>query len=122
MANVDDVMKDIASRVEQGASTRAVFGDPVEQGDRTVIPVAKVRWAGGGGGGAGTAQGDAGEGAGMGMALKGDPIGFIEMGPAGARFERIPDPSLPIKVALVSVLVTVVLLRGWRKIRKIRRR
>lgn len=115
--DVQSVMKEIASQVEQGASTRAVFGDPIEAGDRKVIPVAKVRWAGGGGGGGDTS----GEGSGLGMALKGDPVGYIEVSPEGTQWHGVPDMSIPIKATIVVAVAAVLIMRGMRKYRKARR-
>jgi len=61
---------------------RLCYGDPVHVEGRTVIPVARVRAAGGlgqrGGGGR----------------LDAVPVGFIEVSQAGARFEAI-GPAAP---------------------------
>jgi hypothetical protein len=62
------------------SGARLCFGEPVSAAGRTVIPVARVR--GGLGGGR-----DGGRGG-----LNAAPVGFIEVGPEGSRFEAIPDP------------------------------
>ena len=68
---------------------RLCYGEPVTARDRTVIPVAKVRLAGGGGYG----EGDQGDGGGGGGYLEATPQGFIELDDAGARYHPIPHPD-----------------------------
>lgn len=69
---------------------RLCYGKPVTAGERTVIPVARVRSVGGFGLGQGPA-GDAGGGGGG--AIDAAPVGFIEITPQRTRFEPIPDPA-----------------------------
>ena len=66
------------------------FGAPVVHADRTVIPVARVQGAGGYGFG-GDVSGDTGGGGGGWLDAR--PVGFVEIGPDGTRYERIPDPD-----------------------------
>ena len=70
---------------------RLCYGKPVTQGDRTVIPVARLRFVGGGGFGAGPDPDQ--EGAGGGGIFDAAPIGFIELDPEGSRFVPIRDPE-----------------------------
>jgi len=73
---------------------RLCYGEPVCVGDLVVIPVARVNASGGGGYGSGTGPDqEGGGGGGGGGALDAAPIGFIEVGPGGTRFEAIPDPA-----------------------------
>jgi hypothetical protein len=79
----DDVVKaaeNPAGRIAEklGASVKAskVFGDPVERGDVTVIPVARARWGFGGGGGK-DKRNQPGSGGGGGASMS--PIGYIEI-------------------------------------------
>jgi hypothetical protein len=75
--------RSLASRKLLAAArgARLCYGEPVHVGGRTVIPVARVRAAGGmgqrGGGGR----------------LDAVPVGFIEVSEAGARFEPIGAPG-----------------------------
>jgi uncharacterized spore protein YtfJ len=83
------------------ATSRLCYGEPVREGERTIIPVARVRVSGGWGSGrfAGRpgkgddGKGDEGGGAGGGGYVEGLPVGFIEVGPDGSRFVDIPDPD-----------------------------
>ena len=106
---------------------RLCFGEPVQQGDRTVIPVARVYAAGGGGYGSGSgnpADADAGtgEGGGGGGALDAAPVGFIEIGPQGTRFEAIPDPGGTARALRLVVATAGKAAVGLTAARQVRRR
>jgi uncharacterized spore protein YtfJ len=85
---------------------RLCYGEPVRDGGRTVIPVARVRASGGGGWGNGAANDGGGGGGGS---LSAVPVGFIEIGPEGSRYERIPDPQALTRALQLGsgVLVTI---------------
>ena len=86
---------------------RLCFGRPVEVKGRTVIPVASVRTAGGYGFG-GEPRGSERSGGGGG-ALDARPVGFIEIGPDGTRFEPIDDGRAALRtIAAGSFAVLVV--------------
>jgi len=111
----------LAEKVGARASVAAVFGEPVERGELTVIPVARVRW--GVGGGAGVA-GDAasapasGSGSGGGGGVTAEPIGYLEIGSSGVTFQTIaaPYPS-PLFVLAGSIGLAVILRALARLIR-----
>jgi uncharacterized spore protein YtfJ len=91
---------------------RLCYGKPVTVGERKVIPVASVRATGGMGFGSGSAEQE-GSGGGGGGWIEARPIGFVEIGPDGARFERIADPdatsrTLRAGAAAVATLVTTI--------------
>jgi uncharacterized spore protein YtfJ len=103
------------------AGARLCFGEPVHAGERTVIPVARVRARGGGGFGRGRSE-DQGGGGGGGL-LDAAPVGFIEVGPEGTRFEAIADPLTTARAisvvagaaaGLVAAAAGVRALRGGR--------
>ncbi len=52
-----ELIQQITEQVHKNANVRVVFGDPVEKGSITIIPVAKVTVKGGGGGGIGSQNG-----------------------------------------------------------------
>jgi uncharacterized spore protein YtfJ len=117
MADADDVKAELRTRTEAGdllerlgdqigASVKAsaVFGQPVERGDVTVIPVAKAIW--GFGGGSGGEEGNEGAGGGGGGFVT--PLGYIEVRESGAEFKRIRD------VRLIAAGVAIAIgLAGW---------
>jgi uncharacterized spore protein YtfJ len=99
---------------------RLCYGQPVKVGERTVIPVARVRAAGGGGFGSG-GQSETDSGGGGGGFIDAMPMGFIDAGPEGARFEPIHDPDAPIRAlkggatALATLVTTIAGLRAMRR-------
>ncbi len=112
----------LVEQVGGKASVAAVFGAPIERGDLTVVPVARVRWGFGGGSGYGEAAGpgeQAPGGTGGAGGVSADPVGYLEIGPDGASFRPIVPPypnALFVLAAAVSVAVMVRaaarLLRG----------
>ena len=88
---------------------RLCFGRPVEHNGRTVIPVASVRTAGGYG--FGNDPREAGSGGGGGGVLDARPVGFIEIGPGGTRFERIDDGRMALRAVAAGSLAVLVLGR-----------
>jgi hypothetical protein len=88
---------------------RLCYGDPVQVDGRTVIPVARVRAAGGfGRGGAGGGRLDA------------VPVGFIEVAAGGSRFESIEPPRVGARAlaaggAAVTGLVAAAAIRRPRR-------
>ena len=95
-------------------NTKAVFGEPMQQGDTTLIPVASVFYGFGSGQGWGrgkdeSAPADApmgeGGGAGGGGGGMARPLGFIRIGQDGAKWEPTMD--------MTRVSVGGMLLAGW---------
>ena len=109
----DRLIERLAELIGAKAGVRAVFGEPVQQGGVTVIPVARVRWGFGGGGGRSEAAPDgpaSGSGGGGGVAA--DPIGYVEIGSDGATFRPIREPH-PSPVFLVaSGLTAAIVIRA----------
>jgi uncharacterized spore protein YtfJ len=74
----------LAETISKKANANAVFGSPIVDGERTVIPVAQARF--------GVSDGLIARGLGGGMTAK--PLGFIVIDRSGVRFYRTPQPSL----------------------------
>jgi uncharacterized spore protein YtfJ len=85
---------------------RLCFGRPVEAKGRTVIPVASVRTAGGWG--FGNERDGRGAGGGGGGALDARPVGFIEIGPDGTRFQPIDDGRVALRAIAAGSLALLV--------------
>ena len=79
-------LNELAETIGKQANATAVFGSPIVDGDRTVIPVAQARFA------VGVGDGLIAKGLGGGMTAK--PLGFIVIDRDGVRFQRTPQPSL----------------------------
>jgi Sporulation protein YtfJ (Spore_YtfJ) len=78
---------------------RLVYAKPLRVGDRAVIPVSRVRTVAGFGFGEGSDE----SGGGGGGVLDAQPVGFIDVGPEGARYESIPSPATRLIAAGVVI-------------------
>jgi uncharacterized spore protein YtfJ len=121
MAGVDEVKAEVGARLEAGefverladrigarVQASAVFGQPVERGDITVIPVARATWGFGGGSG-----GEAGkEGAGGGGGGFVSPLGYIEVRDSGAEFKPIRDPRLLAATVAAAMVAASLVARA----------
>jgi uncharacterized spore protein YtfJ len=88
------------------------YGKPIEVGAHTVVAVASVRTIGGFGfGKAGSDSAAEGSGGGGGGTLDARPVGFIEIGPDGARFHPIDDRRLPLAAIAGGAVAALVLGR-----------
>ena len=107
---VEDLLERIGETIGQRAQVAAVFGEPVQRGSVTVIPVAKARFGFGGGGGTGAHRDDEGSGGGGGGGAAVTPIGYIEMSDDGAKFKRIAT-QLDVFAFAAAVSVVALALR-----------
>ena len=112
MAKASDALPPAQRAFARMTGARLCFGRPVEHKGRTVIPVASVRTAGGWGFGNGPE--DQGSGGGGGGALDARPVGFIEIGPDGTRFQRIDDGRTVLRALAGAALVGVIANRALR--------
>ena len=96
---------------------RLCYGEPVVTEGRTVIPVARVRVAGGGGWGG---DADGADGGGGGGFLEASPQGFIEFDDAGARYHPIPDPERLGRTVRAVAGAAATLAAGLAAARRIR--
>lgn len=115
-SGIAGLLEKVADQVGMQAGAKAVFGEPIERGDRTVVPVAQVMI----GAGAGTGSNeDTGTGSGAGSGALSRPIGFIEITSDGAEFVPLRRPwldgGLLVAVAVSSWLAAKAvskLIRG----------
>lgn len=94
----------MVQKLGQKAGPSIVFGDPIERGPITVIPVARVRYGVGGGGGHKAERGGSG-GEGGGAGMEGIPIGYIEISNGRAVFRPIIDANVLIRAAAIALVV-----------------
>ena len=106
---VKDILQTIGERLQTAATVKSVFGDPIVAGDRTVIPVARVRFGFGGGGGH-----LAGGGGGGGGGMRADPAGVVEITAAGTTFNTFPDPRRLIGAIAIGIAIGMILARRKR--------
>lgn len=93
----------IADMVHVNANAKQVYGEPVERGGATIIPVARVQW-GFGGGGLGHGPGERGGGGG---GVRATPAGYIEVRDGNSQFRPIHDTSDIATLAVVGVAAFV---------------
>jgi uncharacterized spore protein YtfJ len=83
------LMEKLADRIGANAGAKAVFGEPIVRGGRTVVPVAQSMW--GTGAGVGESEED-GTGMGGGGGAMTRPIGYIEITEQAATYVPISKP------------------------------
>jgi uncharacterized spore protein YtfJ len=107
------LLERLVSQVGGHARIQAVYGEPVARERVTVIPVARVRWGVGGGGG--SAPEGSGSGGGGGVAA--DPIGYIEITPAGANFRPIAR-SFGAGTLIAAAIAAAIFVRALARLRR----
>jgi uncharacterized spore protein YtfJ len=108
----------VAGLVERLTGSRLCYGEPIRDAGRTVIPVARVRAVGGLGLGRGPV--DQGGGGGGGGTLDALPLGYIEIGPEGTRFQRIEDPEAATRALRTVTAAAVTLATAFAGLRAAR--
>jgi uncharacterized spore protein YtfJ len=101
----DDLLARLADQAGARFTASTVFGEPVERGGVTVIPVATGRFGFGGGSGSDPDKHQSGEGGGGGATMT--PVGYIEIKDSSTRFVPAVDPIR------VGRLVGTLLLTAW---------
>ncbi len=105
------LVSQLAEEIGRHANAAMVYGTPVERGNVTVIPVARVRY--GFGGGDHNRQ-DSGGGGGV----SASPIGYVEITNSSTRFRPIFDPTTIAPIIAACGLAGMLLLKGLRKLTK----
>jgi uncharacterized spore protein YtfJ len=106
--DIVELLRGLAERLGTSASVKTVYGEPVTSGDRTIIPMAKVRYGFGGGGGRDHKEGGAsGAGGGGGVAVQ--PFGLVEITPAGTRIVRFHQLEKLAAAAVAGFLLGVLI-------------
>lgn len=114
----------LADRFGGRSGVQAAFGEPIDRGEVTVVPVARLRWffGAGAGSGSGPVQGaeqgapGSGSGGGGGGGALDDPVGYLEIGPAGAHFRPISVPYPSPVFLLAAGLAAALVLRGLARV------
>lgn len=114
----ENILERLASIVGNRVRVTTIFGEPVEKGSVTVIPVARARWGFGGGSGSGGNNGENqnGGGTGGGAGVKVSPVGYVEVKDGRARFRPIYDPAMVTQIIVASGIVTALVLQGVRRL------
>ncbi len=106
--------QEILDRARDAMNVQRVFGEPIHDGDLTIIPVARV--SGGAGAGSGP-DGEGGSGGGFGMNAAG--IGVYEIRNGTATYKPAIDVNRVIMggqlIAIVAILVVGSIVRARMK-------
>lgn len=86
MTEIDSI-RSIIEQMGQRASVTSVYGEPIEVGEKTVVPVAKIGYGFGGGYGS-SDEDEGGSGAGGGDGVSATPVGALELTEDSTRFVR----------------------------------
>lgn len=111
-------VRDLLSQIQSSARVSTVIGEPVTVGERVVIPVVEVAYAGGGGGGSGQmlrtdhAEGGGGGGGG-GVRVR--PLGCWVVGPLEARWLPALDVNRIVMIGGAITLMTLLTIRALLK-------
>lgn len=109
-------LRDLLSQIQAGARVTTAIGEPVQVGDRVVIPVAEVAYGGGGGSSKGTTEKVEGIGGGGGGGVRIRPLGAWVVGPDEERWVPSLDVNQLIVVgsavfALLLVTLKTIMMR-----------
>jgi uncharacterized spore protein YtfJ len=108
----DELLSMLADRVGARLTASTVYGEPVERGGVTVVPVAVARFGIGAGSGSDPAKGQEGEGGGGGGTVT--PIGYIELKDGRSRYVPIVHPARMFALVLTAVMGALLILRPGR--------
>ena len=114
---IQDVFQSISEKVQSTATVKTIYGDPITAEGKTIIPVARVRYAFGLGGGThgqgpsgnGDTPQDLGGGGGGGVTVT--PVGFIEVTPGETRYVSIDDRRRLIRAGVITAFIGMFLFR-----------
>lgn len=102
---LDDVL-DRLTRIDEKATVKTVFGEPIHQNGRVIIPVAKVAYGFGFGGGRNAEkepqEEESSEGAGGGGGVSVRPVAILEITDKETRVKPIVDVT---RLALAGMLL-----------------
>jgi uncharacterized spore protein YtfJ len=108
----------LAEKLGTTTTVKTVYGDPIERGAVTIIPVAKILYGFGGGEGDKNGQGGAGGGGGM----KVTPIGYIELKNGETKFRPIRDSAATIALMVAGGFAGALFMYGLRSLFPLNRR
>jgi hypothetical protein len=116
----DAIFEKLADRVGAHATVKAVYGDAIVRGGKTVIPIAKVRWGFGGGTGTGptdaASPGASGSGTGAGGGVTAEPIGYLEIDETVTSFKPIVSPYPSPLFLLAAGLTATLIIRAFARL------
>lgn len=120
-ASAGEMLGRFAEKLSAAASVRTVFGDPIERGGVTIIPVAKTGMGFGLGiGRSRKGDGSRGDGSGGGGGGSARPYGFIQITDGDAVFKPIRDPWVDIFVPIAAAVSAAFLPKLAKRLKRVR--
>lgn len=104
------IIDGVVEKILSNTGSRTVFGEPVQEGDRTVVPVARLTYGFGFGAGVGPAENPVDPPPSGGGNLKVRPVGYIETTSDGSRFVPIMDWSRIIAIVITFAGIGLLML------------
>ncbi len=98
----EETVLNLSDNFAAKANTKTVYGDPIQMGSRTIIPVAKVGYLLGATSGGRNGETIGGGSGGGGVASR--PMGYIEVTDAGTRYVELS----PVKKIITAVALGFV--------------
>ncbi|MGH3672607.1 MAG: sporulation protein [Pseudonocardiaceae bacterium] len=98
---------DIAARLGEVIGASKVFGEPIERGNVTIVPVFRVSGAGGSGGGSNSDRDSGGQGFGGGLRCGSRPVGAYVLEPGSVSWKPAVDVNQAI-IAGAAVAITAL--------------
>ena len=105
-------LDEVLDRASDMVTVRRAYGDPIDRGDVTVIPVAAVSGGGGGGSGQGP-DGEGGTGGGFGLSSR--PLGVLVLRGDRVRFQPLVHPEGLLKAAAIFLVALGFFVRRLRR-------
>jgi uncharacterized spore protein YtfJ len=121
MNQAQEILHALAERFSTTANVKQIFGEPIERGGRTIVPVARVHYLLGAGGGSGEMKNDgqpgsrSGGGGGGGGLVRARPIGALEISDSGTRFIRFVRPGEVVKACVGGLIALLIVRRLTRR-------
>jgi uncharacterized spore protein YtfJ len=115
-----NILHQMSESLGSTATVKSVFGEPIQVGDKTVVPVARVGYGFGGGFGAAPkrlakGEGEKSEGGGGGGGVLATPAGALEITADSTRFVLFTDFRLLAAAFGVGALFGSVILSRRRR-------
>ena len=112
--NLQQYYQSFAEKLQDSATVKTVYGEPIEASGRTIIPAARVVACGFGGGSATQGDNDSVTGATGGGGVSTTPIGIFEVTSSGSRFVGIGSWKKAVVWLSVGIGVGFILGRRFK--------
>jgi len=104
-----NLFQDIIEKLNNSATVKTVFGEPIKAEGKTIIPVAKIGYGFGGGQGTKEKSENSDLGLGGGIGIK--PIGVLEVTPEATNFISFDIKKKLIALIMLGVVLGMILKR-----------